>query len=183
MKHLTWIILLFGALSARGLDTVYLIRHAEKETAWPQDRELSSMTPLTAEGLARAERWAEHLKDAGIVAVYGSPTTRSLHTGLPVSQRLEVPLQADVRTVQSDNAAAFLAEMKSTHADAEAILIVGHSNTVPYFLEAAEVPEECLAELGVSEHSYGPGIDGNDGLWTVQLSAEGCARASVRRIP
>jgi broad specificity phosphatase PhoE len=65
---------------------VYLVRHAEKAEAWPQDRELDSFWPLSPVGMARAEALAARLEKSGIAAVYTSRTTRTLATAMPLVQ-------------------------------------------------------------------------------------------------
>jgi broad specificity phosphatase PhoE len=164
---------------AQALDTIYLIRHAEKETAWPRVRELHSMQPLSAEGLERSERWADYFAEreagGGIAVVYGSPTTRTLHTGLPIAQRAGAELLASPATITPDDMPAFLEGLRGEFADASAVVIVGHSNTVPLLLRALGATEECDEALGISEQSYGPGIEGNAGVWIVDLAGEGCA--------
>jgi broad specificity phosphatase PhoE len=78
---------LFLALAApvAALDTLYLVRHAEKAEPWPAD--LDAFRPLAPAGEARAEARAIRLKDAGIAAAYTSRTTRTMATAMPLVNR------------------------------------------------------------------------------------------------
>jgi hypothetical protein len=95
------------AAPAAALDTVYLVRHAEK-APWPSDRDLDAFQPLSPEGSTRAEALASRLKDAGISIVYTSRTTRTIATGAPLAQGANVPIVADDATAKPDDRTAFL---------------------------------------------------------------------------
>lgn len=180
-----WLLLpllfLMSAGRCGALETIYLIRHAEKEKAWPRDRELSRLQPLNAAGMERAARWAGFFRDLegeeGLAAVYCSPTTRTMHTGLPIAEACGVELIASEATISADDMPTLLEELRTKYEDRRSILIVGHSNTVPLLLRALGLGAECDDALGISEKSYGPGIDGNGGLWAVDLAGSGCESA------
>ncbi|HEX9640118.1 MAG TPA: hypothetical protein VGB13_02260, partial [Candidatus Krumholzibacteria bacterium] len=113
--------------------------------------------------------------EGSIAAVYASPTTRCLHTGLPIATRTGAKLLASEATISVAEMPSFLAGLREEYAAATAVVIVGHSNTVPLLLRALGATEECDEALGISEQSYSLGIDGNAGLWIVDLTAKGCA--------
>src|SRR6185295_8768523 len=106
------LLLLLLALPAAALDTVYLVRHAEKAGFWSADRDLDAFQPLSQEGIARAAALAERLKTAGIVAVYTSRTTRTIETGAPLVQATGIPITADDATTKPDEMAAFLSRLR-----------------------------------------------------------------------
>lgn len=164
--------LVLAAAPAAALDTVYLVRHAERVEEWP--RELDAYRPLTPAGAARAESLAERLKDAGIAAVYTSVTTRTMATGMPLAVRIKVPLRADDRTTQPGEMAPFLARLREAHAADRAVLLVGHSNTVPKLLIHLGARPDCYARLGIEETADGPMIEGYEGMWKVDLRKQGC---------
>lgn len=161
--------------SAHALEKIYITRHAEKAEGWPKERALSSLHPLSEMGAQRARQLADHLGQAGIAAVYASPTTRTLHTGLPLANQAGVPLVADMRTISEGKLPAFLDALKKSHADDSAILIVGHSNTVPLLLKALGATNACYESLGLVSGASGLLVEGYDGLWTVDLDIDGCA--------
>src|SRR5262245_27090174 len=92
---------------AAALDTVYLVRHAEKAAPWPGDRDLDAFQPLSPAGAARAEALAARLKPAGIVHVYTSRTTRTVATGAPLALATNVHITADDTSTKQDEMTAF----------------------------------------------------------------------------
>jgi broad specificity phosphatase PhoE len=175
-----WAILLVLAVPAAALDTVYLVRHAEKADPWPPDRELDAFWPLSPAGVARAEALAGRLEKAGIAAVYTSRTTRTLSTAMPLVARTHVPITADDASIHPDEMAGFLARLREKHAGhpghtgATAVLIVGHSNTLPRLLALLGAVPECYARLGITDNPDGLLIQGYEGLWKVDLRRQGC---------
>lgn len=177
------LIALFLAASggtARGLDTLYLVRHAEKQEGWPADRDLAAMQPLSAEGLLTAKRIAARLHAAPIVAVYTSPTTRTAHTGLFTALDHQCHLLPDARTIEQGSLEEWIADLQVEHPGPGAVLVVGHSNTIPWFFAALGADPSCHDALGVSEQAYGLAAEGHESYWQIDLSARGCA-AIVRR--
>jgi broad specificity phosphatase PhoE len=96
---------------------IYLVRHAEKGT----DGKDPSLTPR---GLARAGNVAAILGPVGITAIFSTPTKRTQQTAAPLAQRLGV-------TVQLYDPRAPLALVEQVKALNGAVLVVGHSNTLP----------------------------------------------------
>ncbi len=178
--RLIWALLLLALLAAllaapaAALDTLYLVRHAEKADFWPTDRDLDAFQPLSPAGLARAEALAVRLKTAGIAAIYTSRTTRTLETGALLAEAAGVPMTADDATTKSDEMAAFLARLREKHAADRAVLIVGHSNTVPELLVKLGAKGECFQRLGIVGQAGSLLIEGFEGLWTVDLKKQGC---------
>lgn len=153
---------------AAALDAIYLVRHAEKSEGWPQERDLDPYWPLSPAGQVRAEFLASRLENAGIAAVYTSRTTRALMTGLPLANRIRIPIAAQ------DNMEAFLATLRGKHPNDKAVLIVGHSNTIPTLLVKLGATPDCHARLGIVKKGDTLFIEGHDGLWKVDLAKQGC---------
>lgn len=163
-----------SAAPAPALDTLYVVRHAEKQAGWPVHRELAALQPLSDGGMRTAAQIASRLRGAKIVAVYASPTTRTLHTGLFTAQTHECALTADERTVDRSEIAAWIEGLKAEHPGPGAVLVVGHSNTVPWFFEAMGAGTGCDDVLGVTEQSYGRATEGHESYWEIDLDAQGC---------
>lgn len=161
------------ALPAAALDTLYIVRHAEKADPWPAD--LDAFRPLAPAGEARAETLAVRLNDAGIAAAYTSRTTRTMETAIPLVNRLHIPLVVDDATTHPNEMAAFLAHLREKHAHDHAALIVGHANTVPELLVRLGATPDCFARLGIVKKADGLEIEGYEGFWRVDLSQQGCA--------
>jgi phosphohistidine phosphatase SixA len=120
----------FSALPpAHAQEVVYLIRHAEQVLDVEDP-------PLREAGHQRAKAWAAILRDANIKVIYTSKKRRTKQTGEPVAQALNIPLQ----TMPRRDVAGLVDRLRTRHAD-EAVLIVGHSRTVP----------KLIRELGYSE--------------------------------
>ncbi|MGB1275236.1 MAG: phosphoglycerate mutase family protein [Nannocystaceae bacterium] len=118
--------------------TVYLVRHAEKQTGPDADPKDPS---LTVEGLARARQLPKELADAQLVAIVSSPLERTRQTVAPVAERTGLAI-LDVAPTDIEGILAEVAK-----AEGQAVLISGHSNTVPSILAALGVePAVTLSE-------------------------------------
>jgi broad specificity phosphatase PhoE len=171
-----------AAAPAGALDRIYLVRHAEKVDGWPQDRDLDALWPLSQDGVRRAESLAKTLEGSGIARIYASATTRSVQTGLPLSLSAHVEIAVEPATTDPARMEGFLEELLRRHAGDAAVLIVGHSNTVPDLLARLGASPECFVALGIEQTPDGLRIDGYDGLWVVDLAQKGCAALSRRRL-
>lgn len=128
-----WMMIAAGALAACGVPNpalsaatgeavvaapkpVYVIRHLQKQGG--------DDPALTVEGATNAERLAALLADKGIVAIFATPTRRTMQTAGPLAKRLRITITPyDPR----DPASLVLA----VAAAPGPVLVVGHSNTVP----------------------------------------------------
>ena len=160
------------AVPAPALDAIYLVRHAEKSEGWPQDRELDAFWPLSPGGQVRAEFLASRLENAGIAAVYTSRTTRALMTGLPLANRIKVQIAA------RDDMETFISTLGGKHPNDKAVLVVGHSNTIPLLLARLGANPDCFGKLGIVKKGETLFIEGHDGLWKVDLKKQGCEALS-----
>ena len=157
---------------AAALDAIYLVRHAEKSDGWPQDRDLDAFWPLSSGGQVRAEFLASRLENAGIAAVYTSRTTRALMTGLPLANRTRIPIAA------RDDMEIFLSTLSGKHPADKAVLVVGHSNTIPLLLARLGANPDCFGKLGIVKKGETLFVEGHDGLWKVDLRKQGCEALS-----
>jgi phosphohistidine phosphatase SixA len=141
--------------------TVVVVRHAEKGDG--------ENPGLTAEGVTRAEALAEVVAQAGVVAVYATEWCRTALTAEPAAERLGLDLLIqdngrpgdqltdcglNQQTVRLDAAIATV-EALATHVLAShpdgAVLIVGHSNTVPALVAALGAPPLCPAYFAADD--------------------------------
>lgn len=116
--------------------TVFLVRHAEKADAPGSD------PPLSERGRARAEALARLLQNAGVKAVFTSQFQRTQQTGEPLAKRLGLTAAAVPLAVKTSNprevteeSVRELTKRVEAHAGG-AVLIVGHSNSVPDVIRA-----------------------------------------------
>jgi broad specificity phosphatase PhoE len=108
---------LLPGLAAAEPSAIYLVRHAEK-AAVGKDPE------LTPQGQARAQHIAAILHRAGVTAIFSTPTVRTQQTAAPLAQRTGLAVQAyDPRAPK--------ALVEKVRALSGAVVVVGHSNTLP----------------------------------------------------
>lgn len=105
--------------------TVFLVRHAEKNTRPMGD------PPLTAAGQERSRTLSLILQEAKISAIYSTSFVRTRQTARPLAEAFDLPIiQYEARDFKG-----LVDQIVSEHTG-EVILVVGHSNTVPKIIEA-----------------------------------------------
>ena len=130
MKYLYLFIITFLVLNPLAaqteeaeVTTYYLIRHAEK------DRSDSTNTDshLTETGKMRANQWRSIFSHISFDAIYSTDYNRTKETAEPTAEKNKLELQ--IYNPTAINFEKFLKETKG-----ETVLIVGHSNTTPFFV-------------------------------------------------
>lgn len=96
---------------------IYLVRHGEKEASGKDPA-------LTAQGQARAQNIATMLQKAGIGHIFSSDYARTRQTAQPLAQGSGF----EVQTYDAKTPKALVGKVKSMNG---AVLVVGHSNTLP----------------------------------------------------
>ncbi|MEM6686785.1 MAG: phosphoglycerate mutase family protein [Bacteroidota bacterium] len=101
----------------------YLIRHAEKDRS-----DKSNKNPdLTEKGKERAAKWAAIFENVPFDAVYSTDYNRTQQTAQPTATAKELSIQS--YNPYQLKMTTFLSETKG-----KTVLIVGHSNTTPAFV-------------------------------------------------
>lgn len=139
---------------------VVVVRHAEKLADGGSDPALSDP------GRARAQRLADLLRDAPLVAAYSTDTQRTRQTAKPSADAHGLAI-----TIYNPRMppAEFVAWLKQTHPRGT-VLVVGHSNTAPAI--AAALCRCGVAPMGEGEY---------DRVLRVSFAADGTATSSVER--
>ncbi len=137
------ILLLAWAWNSSSTTTVVLVRHAEKLAEPPDD------PPLSPEGTYRAKALAGWLADSGVQTIYVTQYRRTRETAEPVAERTG----AEIVTLPADDLSGVMKQLRGKHRG-ETVLIVGHSNTVPAFIESlggdrVEIDEDEYSRLFV----------------------------------
>ncbi|WP_309545094.1 MULTISPECIES: phosphoglycerate mutase family protein [unclassified Arenibacter] len=138
MKHLQLLLMLsltIGLMSCKedpklpmemaedSISTYYFIRHAEKDRSDPENLD----PELNQDGLGRAIRWAEVFDPVALDAIYITDFERTAMTAAPTSVKKEITPQ------YYDPKAINIEEFKSLNLGKN-VLVVGHSNTTPEFV-------------------------------------------------
>jgi broad specificity phosphatase PhoE len=114
------------AASGDAATTIFLVRHAEKDAAV-----LGPDPPLSAAGLARADRLAHALGKEKIAAIYVTEWQRTQLTAAPLRKQLGDTLRVLRGRDYAAQARRIAAESRGRTA-----LVVGHSNTIPELILA-----------------------------------------------
>lgn len=110
---------------ATETSTFYFIRHAEKDRSDKENRNPN----LTEQGVLRAAKWSIVLQHVDFDAVYSTDYNRTKQTAQPTAEKngLELTIY-DPRNLDGKT---FLEKNKG-----KKVLIVGHSNTTPAFVNS-----------------------------------------------
>jgi broad specificity phosphatase PhoE len=105
------------------ISTFYFIRHAEKDRSDPDNPD----PELNQDGLDRAIKWAEVFDPIAIDAIYSTNYERTSMTAAPTSVKKNVDVKYyDPNTITIEQ---FKSENEGLN-----VLVVGHSNTTPDFV-------------------------------------------------
>jgi 2,3-bisphosphoglycerate-dependent phosphoglycerate mutase len=129
-KLLTALLLLLcvGSLQAQNSDenvitSLYFIRHAEKNTSNPSEKD----PDLITEGILRAAHWSLVFDHINFDAIYSTNYKRTRNTALPTVEQKNLTLT--LYSPKNFDHLEFLKENKN-----KTVLIVGHSNTTPFIV-------------------------------------------------
>jgi len=133
------------------VSTYYFIRHAEKDRNNPEDVD----PELNQRGLGRAMHWAEILTDIPLDAIYSTDYERTTMTAAPAAVKQDI-------TVQYYDPGNINIEQFKTDNLGKNVLVVGHSNTTPDFVNKI-----------IGEDKYSPMDDYDNGsLFIVQIKGD-----------
>lgn len=105
--------------------TYYFIRHAEKDRS-----DASNKNPnLMQKGIFRAAKWSYVLEHVKFDAVYSTDYNRTKQTAQPTAEKNNVEIT--IYDPKELNSKEFIKNTKG-----KTVLVVGHSNTTPMFVNA-----------------------------------------------
>lgn len=132
------------------ITTYYFIRHAEKDRSDTSEKD----PHLTGEGHKRAQDWNIILQHIQFDAVYATNYNRTKETGLPIAATNNLD-------IISYNADSYFDTTFQSATKGKTVLIVGHSNTIPEFVNAV-----------IGKEKYEHIDDANNGnLYIITLTA------------
>jgi 2,3-bisphosphoglycerate-dependent phosphoglycerate mutase len=161
-KFLLLFIFTFGLLSACKSDkttTYYLIRHAEKDRTDTKNRNPN----LNKKGQERAKKWANYFKNIDLEAVYSTKYNRTMQTAKRSADSKGLEIQNYDPKKMYD--AVFQKETKG-----KIVLIVGHSNTTPVFVNKI-LGEEKYENMNDTDNAsvYIVMVTGNKKTSTIEI--------------
>ena len=124
-----------------AITTYYLIRHAEKDRSNPNHNNPN----LTEEGILRAKNWATFFKNVDLDKIYSTNYNRTQQTVGFVAEQKGI-------TVQSYDPSSLYSKDFEQITKGKTVLIVGHSNTTPQFVNAI-IGEEKYADMDDGDNS------------------------------
>ncbi len=132
--------------------TYYFIRHAEKDRS-----DASNKNPnLMQKGIFRAAKWSYVLEHVKFDAVYSTDYNRTKQTAQPTAEKNNVEITIyDPKELNSEE---FIKNTKG-----KTVLVVGHSNTTPMFVNAV-IGKEKYESINDSN---------NANLYIVTISSSG----------
>ena len=123
MKIILTLFLTLSYIPSEQCSTFYLIRHAEKVRTDKSDKD----PKLNEYGMLRAIKWQEYFSDKNISKIYSTNYKRTLETVKPIQESSDIiPIIYSPSDIDYKN---FIMSNKI-----EVVLIVGHSNTIPDFV-------------------------------------------------
>lgn len=146
-------IILFGLLfitmatlqaqeSVEKTTTYFLIRHAEKVRINSADKD----PDLSERGFQRAENWKKILQHVSFDVIYSTNYKRTLYTAEPIAKEFNLdPIVYNPSKVDFD-----LFQLENTGKN---VLIVGHSNTIPQFVNGL-IHQQKYLEMDDAEFSH-----------------------------
>jgi broad specificity phosphatase PhoE len=132
---------------SKKTSTYYLIRHAEKKISDNNDPELHE------DGVTRAKQWANIFGSIKFDAIYSTDYIRTKETVRPTAERMGMTI-----TLYEPGRIDYEKFLGDTHG--KNVLIVGHSNTIPSFVNKI-----------IGKNKYGQIDDDNNGnLYIIEFS-------------
>jgi len=120
--------------------TYYLIRHAEKDRSDPTNKN----PKLTEEGVLRARNWATYFENLKIDQIFSTDYSRTMQTAAYTASQKQVMVESySPKSLYNDD---FKTLTKGNN-----VLIVGHSNTTPQFVNAI-IGEKKYADIADDEN-------------------------------
>jgi broad specificity phosphatase PhoE len=122
----------YSAPLNRPLTTVILVRHAEKKTDEPNNKD----PDLSPAGVTRAQEIARMFGASGITAIYVTQYKRTQQTVKPLADKLGIA----VTQVEAKKSADVVDQIRSQHTGG-LVFVAGHNNTVPEIIHGLGGPK------------------------------------------
>jgi broad specificity phosphatase PhoE len=148
MRYLLLFSLLFFASCS---NTIYIVRHAEKEPVPAgASQMMTSNPPLSEAGKVRAFALREKLRHEHVRYIFSTNTTRTLSTAQPLNEMLG-KTRIEIYSSKKDSMDLFINQLRSIKKGN--ILVVGHSNTIDDIANKLCVETVVPGDLDEKEYS------------------------------
>jgi broad specificity phosphatase PhoE len=148
MRYLLLFSLLFFASCS---NTIYIVRHAEKEPVPAgASQMMTSNPPLSEAGKVRAFALREKLRHEHVRYIFSTNTTRTLSTAQPLNEMLG-KTRIEIYSSKKDSMDLFISQLRSIKKGN--ILVVGHSNTIDDIANKLCVETVVPGDLDEKEYS------------------------------
>jgi 2,3-bisphosphoglycerate-dependent phosphoglycerate mutase len=154
LRNISLLLVVFYTQATWSQTTFVLLRHAEKQTENPRDKN----PDLTAEGWARANDWLKVLQLPEVDAVYSTPFLRTKNTAQPWARVYRLDVQEYNPAANSPLDWITLSDKPQT------FVIVGHSNTIPK-LANSFIGSDFYADYPDAEYGSVIVVSGQPGSW------------------
>ncbi len=146
--RIVFLLLCLAACSAHA-QTIYVVRHAEKQVVAADADQMMQRDPELSElGMQRAVRLAELLKAVPVSAIYSTPFRRTKATVAKVAE--QSGLEVQIYSPRADSTRKLIENMRALNAGT--ILITGHSNTVDDIVNGITGESHIPGDLDESEY-------------------------------
>jgi broad specificity phosphatase PhoE len=115
---------------SNGQQVIFVARHVDTQKLLRMDAPIRDDTPLSESGRRHAGTFAEHLKDAGITAIYTSKTARTIQTAEPLAKLLGL----QINKISRRDIDRLIRRLREKH-QGDRVLVVGHWTTMPGILK------------------------------------------------
>ena len=146
--------------SPAGTTTVYLVRHAEKDTSNPNDQD----PDLTEAGRKRAQALKAYLQEVKVDGFFSTPYKRNQKTLVPLAQGRPIQFYESHDYTLLRN--KILSEYKG-----KTVVVVGHSNTILPIIEAFGA-KKPIAEI--TDNDY-------DNIFRLVVSPKGKVKVEAQK--
>jgi phosphohistidine phosphatase SixA len=150
------------SMKAQKSTIIYLVRHAEKVTTDPTNKD----PLLTDKGQKRALDLSKKLKKQKLSAIYCTDYQRIKLTAQPIAEKRNLTIQ-----IYDPKNLKVFAEKILQDNKGKKVLAIGHSNTVLETIEALG-GQRPIAIISDNEYDY---------FFTVKISVEGLVEVDFRR--
>ncbi|MGY8887110.1 MAG: SixA phosphatase family protein [Flavobacteriales bacterium] len=140
-----------------SVTTYYLIRHAEKDRSDPTNKN----PQLTEEGLLRARNWAAYFENIPIDHIFSTDYSRTMQTAAYTATQKDM-------TIESYNPNALYDDRFREHTQGKSVLVVGHSDTTPQFVNAI-IAEKKYDDIADNENGLLYKVTLKEGIKNVEI--------------